>query len=100
MAKIFVDQNAPNFVVAEIWSSLAYGSDGKPLYSQDANRNKLAGWVQTVQGPATTFDFTTKGILQTAVQGELWLVIDPNGKAWKGTRAARNSAREGSHICG
>lgn len=31
-------------------------------------------------GALTAFDFTTKGILQAAVQGELWRLIDPNGK--------------------
>nr|CAD1827016.1 unnamed protein product [Ananas comosus var. bracteatus] len=33
------------------------------------------------RGAAAAFDFTTKGILQAAVEGELWRLRDPNGKA-------------------
>ncbi|XP_065041502.1 alpha-amylase isozyme 3D-like [Musa acuminata AAA Group] len=81
IAKIYVEQTQPNFVVAEIWSSLAYGNDGKPAYDQNGNRRGLVNWVQQVGGPATTFDFTTKGILQVAVEGKLWRMRDPQGKA-------------------
>ncbi|CAL9044337.1 unnamed protein product [Musa banksii] len=81
IAKIYVEQTQPNFVVAEIWSSLAYGNDGKPAYDQNGNRQGLVNWVQQVGGPATAFDFTTKGILQAAVEGELWRMRDPQGKA-------------------
>ncbi|GAB2227697.1 hypothetical protein Droror1_Dr00009524 [Drosera rotundifolia] len=34
-----------------------------------------------VGGTIKAFDFTTKGILQAAVEGELWRVVDPNGRA-------------------
>ncbi|XP_065038276.1 alpha-amylase isozyme 3C-like isoform X1 [Musa acuminata AAA Group] len=81
IAKIYVEQTHPNFVVAEIWSSLAYGNDGKLAYDQNGNRQGLVNWVQQVGGPATAFDFTTKGILQAAVEGELWRMRDPQGKA-------------------
>ncbi|XP_038972740.1 alpha-amylase isozyme 3D-like [Phoenix dactylifera] len=81
IAKIYVDQTTPSFVVAEIWSSLAYGNDGKPAYDQNAHRQELVNWVQTVGSPATAFDFTTKGILQAAVQGELWRMRDSKGEA-------------------
>ncbi|CAL9182242.1 unnamed protein product, partial [Musa hybrid cultivar] len=81
IAKIYVEQTQPNFVVAEIWSSLAYGNDGKPAYDQNGNRQELVNWVQQVGGPATAFDFTTKGILQAAVEGELWRMRDSQGKA-------------------
>ena len=36
MAKIYVDNTTPTFAVAEIWTSLAYGGDGKPSGNQDA----------------------------------------------------------------
>ncbi|RWW38154.1 hypothetical protein BHE74_00056622, partial [Ensete ventricosum] len=42
---------------------------------------ELVNWVQQVGGPATAFDFTTKGILQAAVEGELWRMRDSQGKA-------------------
>ncbi|XP_020089839.1 alpha-amylase isozyme 3C-like [Ananas comosus] len=81
IARMYVENTSPEFVVAEIWSSLAYGSDGKPASNQDAERQELVNWVSAVGGPATAFDFTTKGILQAAVQGELWRMRDGGGKA-------------------
>ena len=69
-------------MVAEIWSSLSYGADGKPAASQDDSRRELVGWVREVGGPAATaFDFPTKGVLQAAVQGELWRMRDKDGRA-------------------
>ncbi|CAI9291860.1 unnamed protein product [Lactuca saligna] len=79
--KIYMSNTSPDFAVGELWSSLAYGQDGKPDYNQDNHRNELMKWVEEGGGGAlTAFDFTTKGILQAAVQGELWRLIDPNGK--------------------
>ncbi|XP_074580147.1 alpha-amylase isozyme 3A-like isoform X2 [Curcuma longa] len=79
-AKVYADRAQPSFVVAEIWKSLDTGSDGKPAYDQDGRRQELVDWVRQVGGPATAFDFTTKGILQAAVENELWRMIDPQGK--------------------
>ncbi|CAL2279088.1 unnamed protein product [Prunus armeniaca] len=82
ITKLYMTNTSPNFAVGEIWSdSFAKGSDGKPEYNQDANRQEIAGWVEAAGGDVTAFDFTTKGILQQAVQGELWRLQDPNGKA-------------------
>jgi alpha-amylase len=81
VAKVYVDSTAPTFVVAEIWSSLRYDGNGEPSNNQDADRQELVNWAQAVGGPAAAFDFTTKGVLQAAVQGELWRMKDGNGKA-------------------
>jgi alpha-amylase len=83
VAKIYIDNTEPSFAVAEIWTSLAYGGDGKPNYDQSAHRQELVNWVDRVgrSGPATTFDFTTKGILNVAVDGELWRLHGADGKA-------------------
>ncbi|KAJ3677011.1 hypothetical protein LUZ60_002735 [Juncus effusus] len=81
IAKIYVQNTSPSFVVAEIWSSLAYNGDGKPSNNQDPDRQQLVNWVQEVGGPATAFDFTTKGLLNSAVQNALYLMRDANGKA-------------------
>ncbi|KAG0469684.1 hypothetical protein HPP92_015771 [Vanilla planifolia] len=81
VAEVYTTRTSPGFLVAEIWSALAYGGDGKPSYDQDAHRQELVNWVQAVGGPAMAFDFTTKGILQQAVEGELWRMVDPTGKA-------------------
>ncbi|CAI0558141.1 unnamed protein product [Linum tenue] len=69
----------PDFAVGEKWDSLAYGPDGKPNWNQDAHRGALKDWVQAAGGAVTAFDFTTKGILQAAVEGELWRLRDGNG---------------------
>ncbi|KAG6538213.1 alpha-amylase isozyme 3C-like [Zingiber officinale] len=81
IAKIYVQQTQPDLAVAEVWSSLAYGGDGKPEYDQDGHRQELVNWAQQVGGSSTAFDFTTKGVLQAAVEGELWRMRDPQGKA-------------------
>ncbi|GJP32376.1 hypothetical protein CLOM_g16971 [Closterium sp. NIES-68] len=52
----------------------------KPDYNQDSHRQQLVDWVDSTDGRSTAFDFTTKGILQEAVQGELWRLRDPNNK--------------------
>ncbi|RLN35122.1 alpha-amylase isozyme 3A [Panicum miliaceum] len=82
VARAYVRSARPGFVVAEIWSSLSYDGDGKPAASQDDKRRELVGWVREVGGPAATaFDFPTKGVLQAAVQGELWRMRDKDGRA-------------------
>uniref|UniRef100_J3LHE6 Alpha-amylase n=1 Tax=Oryza brachyantha TaxID=4533 RepID=J3LHE6_ORYBR len=84
VAKIYIDNTEPSFAVAEIWTSLAYGGDGKPDYDQNSHRQELVNWVDRVGGAssnATAFDFTTKGILNVAVEGELWRLRAADGKA-------------------
>ncbi|KAG6537570.1 hypothetical protein ZIOFF_002664 [Zingiber officinale] len=81
VAKVYVQGTRPDIAVAEFWSSLAYDNDGKPDYDQDGSRQELVNWVQQVGGSAAAFDFTTKGVLQAAVQGELWRMKDQQGKA-------------------
>ncbi|GJN33798.1 hypothetical protein PR202_gb22422 [Eleusine coracana subsp. coracana] len=81
IASTYIRNAKPGFVVAEIWSSLSYDGDGKPKVSQDAERQELVDWVKAVGGPAAAFDFPTKGLLQVAVQGELWRMKDGSGKA-------------------
>nr|ADP88919.1 alpha-amylase [Gunnera manicata] len=77
--QLYVGKTSANFAVGEIWNSLSYGNDGKPGYNQDVHRNELriccGDWWAV-----TAFDFTTKGILQAAVEGELWRLKDSNGK--------------------
>ncbi|KAG6784514.1 hypothetical protein POTOM_010210 [Populus tomentosa] len=80
ITKIYMENTSPDFAVGEKWDSLAYGQDGKPDNNQDAHRGGLKDWIQAAGGAVTAFDFTTKGILQAAVQGELWRLKDSNGK--------------------
>jgi alpha-amylase len=84
VAKVYVDGTAPSLAVAEIWNGMQNGDDGKPAYDQDAHRQALVDWLDQTGGEASramVFDFTTKGILNAAVEGELWRLIDPQGKA-------------------
>lgn len=76
---IYNERTAPEFSVGELWSSLNYGDNGAE-YDQDSHRQQLVDWVNATQGTSTAFDFTTKGILQEAVNGQLWRLIDANGK--------------------
>ncbi|RVW61132.1 Alpha-amylase [Vitis vinifera] len=62
------------------WLKIEIGSDGKPNYNQDSHRRELVEWVRGAGGAVNAFDFTTKGILQAAVEGELWRMKDLNGK--------------------
>lgn len=79
ITKIYMQNTKPAFAVGELWDSLSYGQDGKPDYNQDGHRQRLAQWVQNAGGAVTAFDFTTKGILNAAVQGELWRLKGSNG---------------------
>ncbi|KAL3734830.1 hypothetical protein ACJRO7_024069 [Eucalyptus globulus] len=79
ITKIYMDRTLPNFAVGEKWDSLSYGQDGKLNPNQDAHRHALADWVNAAGGAVTAFDFTTKGILQAAIEGELWRLRDSNG---------------------
>ncbi|KAJ1699752.1 hypothetical protein LUZ63_008264 [Rhynchospora breviuscula] len=76
IAKIYLQNSKPDIAVAEIWSPLVGDSTG-----QHAHREELVTWVDTVGDSATAFDFTTKGILQSAVQGQLGMLRDPRGNA-------------------
>jgi len=78
---IYVENTNPKFVVGEVWDDMAYGSDGRLVYDQDAHRQKLVNWVHSTGDRASAFDFTTKGILQEAVEAnELWRLRDSNGR--------------------
>ncbi|WVZ59573.1 hypothetical protein U9M48_009694, partial [Paspalum notatum var. saurae] len=82
VARAYLDATAPDLAVAEIWTDLAYGADGEPLADQDAHRQVLADWVDAVGGPAAAFDYTTKGILQTALNlSQLFRMQDAQGRA-------------------
>ena len=81
ITKIYMEKTRPDFAVGELWDSINYDPDGKPDYNQDGPRNELAAWVQNAGGGViSAFDFTTKGVLQAAVEGEWWRMKDANGR--------------------
>ena len=73
ITKIYMEQTRPDFAVGEKWDSLS-------IDNYDGHRGALVNWVESAGGAITAFDFTTKGILQAAVQGQLWRLKDSNGK--------------------
>ncbi|KAJ3695892.1 hypothetical protein LUZ60_001269 [Juncus effusus] len=88
IARIYIQNSSPGIVIGEIWSPLSNyeGSD------MNAHRQELINWVDAAGDNALAFDFTTKGILQLAVQGQLWRLRDQTGKApgmigWRPERA-------------
>ncbi|XP_057965294.1 alpha-amylase-like [Malania oleifera] len=72
ITKLYMNKTNPKLAVGDFWKSLSYGNDGKPTYNQDLHRHEIKKWVKKAGGEVLAFDFTTKGILQTAVQRELW----------------------------
>lgn len=75
------DQNSsPLFSVGEVWTNMDFqGSYLKP--NQNRHRQELCNWIDANPSKvACLFDFTTKGILQVAVQGEYWRLKDSEGK--------------------
>ncbi len=56
-------------------------TDGVLNYNQDTHRQRSVTWCDSTGGTAGAFDFTTKGILQEAVQRrEYWRLVDTQGK--------------------
>ncbi len=62
----------PYFSVGELWDNL-------DLNNTNPHRQQLIDWVDAAQGSSNAFDFTTKGILQQAVNGELWRMSQNGG---------------------
>ncbi|XP_066347137.1 probable alpha-amylase 2 isoform X2 [Miscanthus floridulus] len=79
--KEYIEESKPLFAVGEYWDSCEYSPpDYRLNYNQDSHRQKIINWIDSTGGLCAAFDFTTKGILQEAVKGELWRLRDPEGK--------------------
>jgi len=77
---LFDDKTSPDFSVGEYWTDMSYDESGLNP-NQDAHRRKLCDWLEKSGSSSSAFDFTTKGILQIAVNGEYWRLRDSQGKA-------------------
>ncbi|MEL6843495.1 MAG: glucan 1,4-alpha-maltotetraohydrolase domain-containing protein, partial [Bacteroidota bacterium] len=62
---IYNNATSPAFSVGELWDNL-------DLNNTDPHRQQIINWIDDTQGTSSAFDFTTKGILQQAVNGQLW----------------------------
>ncbi|KAL0913305.1 hypothetical protein M5K25_016756 [Dendrobium thyrsiflorum] len=78
--KEYVKQSKPIFSVGEYWDSCSYSPASQLDYNQDSHRQRIINWIDKTGGLCAAFDFTTKGILQEAMKGELWRLRDPQGK--------------------
>nr|QED40920.1 alpha amylase a3 [Agave tequilana] len=79
--KEYVEESEPVFSVGEYWDDCTYSfPDYRLDYDQDSHRQRIVDWIDNTGGLCAAFDFTTKGILQEAVKGELWRLRDSQGK--------------------
>ncbi|XP_042494791.1 probable alpha-amylase 2 isoform X2 [Macadamia integrifolia] len=79
--KEYIEGARPIFSVGEYWDSCSYSAPSYRLdYNQDSHRQRIINWIDGTGQLSAAFDFTTKGILQEAVKGELWRLRDPQGK--------------------
>lgn len=69
-----------SFCVGEYWNDSVYDEYGL-AYDQDAARQQLCDWIDECQACSAAFDYTTKGILQEAVNNQYWRLKDREGKA-------------------
>lgn len=77
----YVERTNMKLVVGEYWDAMEYLADGILLYDQDYHRQQIVNWMDSIQGRASAFDMTTKGILQQALRnGEYWRLADGSGK--------------------
>ncbi|HYI01084.1 alpha-amylase C-terminal beta-sheet domain-containing protein [Hyalangium sp.] len=64
---------SPYFSVGELWTDL-------DLNNPNPHRQLLMNWIDATGGKSAAFDFTTKGLLQQAVQyNEFWRLRDAAG---------------------
>ncbi|KAK8565990.1 hypothetical protein V6N12_059533 [Hibiscus sabdariffa] len=77
--KEYIEASHPAFAIGEYWDSMAY-EHGNLSYNQDAHRQRIVNWINATGGTSSAFDVTTKGILHSALHGQYWRLIDPQGK--------------------
>ncbi|CAL9154333.1 unnamed protein product [Musa hybrid cultivar] len=91
--KEYVEESEPVFSVGEYWDSCNYvAPDYRLDDNQDSHRRRIIDWIEKTGQVSAAFDFTTKGILQEAVKGQLWRLRDRQGKppgviGWWSSRA-------------
>ncbi|XP_039063684.1 uncharacterized protein LOC120208473 [Hibiscus syriacus] len=77
--KEYIEASHPAFAIGEYWDCMAY-ENGNLSYNQDAHRQRIVNWINATGGTSSAFDVTTKGILHSALHGQYWRLIDPQGK--------------------
>ncbi|HNV70314.1 MAG TPA: alpha-amylase C-terminal beta-sheet domain-containing protein [Candidatus Ozemobacteraceae bacterium] len=77
---LYDSKTKPVFSVGELWTNMSY-EGSTPVANQNPHRQQLCNWLDGAGKTVTVFDFTTKGILQEAVNGDYWRLRDSEGKA-------------------
>ncbi len=62
---------SPWISIGELWTDLN-------IDNYNPHRQQLCDWINATGQRSAAFDFTTKGILQVAVQGQYWRLKDSN----------------------
>ncbi|MEM6270941.1 MAG: starch-binding protein [Bacteroidota bacterium] len=70
---VYNDATGGSFSVGELWDNL-------DINNYNPHRQQIINWIDDSNGKSHAFDFTTKGILQVAVNGQLWRMSN-NGSA-------------------
>ncbi|KAE8734497.1 Alpha-amylase 3 [Hibiscus syriacus] len=108
--KEYIETSHPAFAIGEYWDSMAYENGnlsynqgnhlvlpmiymsynritlvptmiyGTLFTCLDAHRQRIVNWINATGGTSSAFDVTTKGILHSALHGQYWRLIDPQGK--------------------
>ncbi len=71
---IYNDATSPYFAVGELWDNL-------DEYNPDPHRQQIIDWVNAANATASSFDFTTKGVLQRALYDNNLNMLNRNGQA-------------------
>ncbi|KAL1542853.1 putative alpha-amylase 2 [Salvia divinorum] len=78
--KEYIEGAKPIFSIGEHWDSCNYKGTHLEYNQGISHRQRIINWIDSAGQLSAAFDFTTKGILQQAVKGELWRLRDPHGK--------------------
>lgn len=71
---MYNEATKPAFSVGELWDYLQW-DDPNP------HRQQLCDWIDAAKARTAAFDFTTKGLLQKAIENnEYWRLVDKEGK--------------------
>ncbi|XP_050943744.1 probable alpha-amylase 2 isoform X2 [Cucumis melo] len=81
--KEYIEAAKPMFSIGEYWDSCNYNGhdlDYNQALNADGHRQRIINWIDGTGQLSAAFDFTTKGVLQEAVKGQLWRLCDCRGK--------------------
>ncbi|XP_024200463.2 probable alpha-amylase 2 [Rosa chinensis] len=63
-----------------LWNVVKRTTQDCAIILTNSHRQHIISWIDGIGQLSVAFDFTTKGVLQEAVKGQLWRLCDPQGK--------------------